>query len=283
MTWRMPEVKSVGIGDADIEYLHYPGDGPPLLLLHATGFMPWLWHPVARELADRYEIFVPYFCDHRPAEPEDGLSWLLLAEDLALVIERLELSAPRIVGHSMGAVVATLHEAHRGPLAERMVLIEPIYLPREFYKMEITVERHPLASKSIRRRNAWSGRDEASDYLLSKDLFSRWDPEVLELYLDHGLRDADAGGLTLACHPRREAALFMGGREHDPWPLLPLIECPALLLEGEVSENRPFIDLKKAASQFPNGGYMLIEGAGHLVPMERPREVARAAAEFFGE
>ena len=25
----------------------------PIVLLHATGFGPWLWHPVARELANR--------------------------------------------------------------------------------------------------------------------------------------------------------------------------------------------------------------------------------------
>jgi lipase len=49
------------IGDIDISYLLYEGDGPPLIFLHATGFLPWLWHPLARDLSVVYRIIAPYF------------------------------------------------------------------------------------------------------------------------------------------------------------------------------------------------------------------------------
>lgn len=278
----MTEILSQDIGDVDLQYLHYPGGGPTVIMLHATGFQPWLWHPIARELAGDYRVIAPYFCDHRVFDPEEGgLSWLVLAEDLATFIERLEIERPLVVGHSMGATVASMAEALQGPMISRMILIEPIYLPSGFYELEISVDQHPLASKSIRRRSEWSGEEEAREYLGAKPLFSNWDGEMLELYLEYGMTEADNGALTLVCHPKREAALFMGGMVKDPWSLLERISCPVLLVEGEKSENRKVIDLARAASVMPAADLSVVPGAGHLVPMERPREVLELILEFF--
>ena len=251
-------------------------------MLHATGFLPWLWHPIAMELEGDYRVIAPYFCDHRVFDPEEGgLSWLLLADDLATLINRLDIGDPFIVGHSMGATVASMAEALKGPLASRLMLIEPILLPSGFYEMEITVEQHPLASKSIRRRNEWSDGEEARDYLRGKPLFQNWDQEMLDLYIQRGMTQADNGALTLACHPKREASLFMGGMVKDPWPLLESIPCPVLLVEGGASENSQVIDLKRAASVIPEARLEIVPDAGHLVPMEKPREVHALIREFF--
>jgi len=277
-----PELLAQDIGDVELQYLHWPGEGPAVVMLHATGFLPWLWHPIAREMAGRFRVVAPYFCDHRAFDPEEGgLSWLVIAEDLAVFVRRLELDRPRVVGHSMGATVAAIAEALHGPLASRMVLIEPIFLPPAFYDMDLSVEQHPLASKSIRRRNRWNGEEEARDYLGGKPLFMRWDREMLDLYLRHGMIEADGGALELSCHPRREAALFMGGMAVDPWTLLEKISCPVLLVEGGESENRLVIDLGRAASLIPGAELRVVEGAGHLVPMERPREVLALLREFL--
>ncbi|HEY5531180.1 MAG TPA: alpha/beta hydrolase [Candidatus Anoxymicrobiaceae bacterium] len=279
----MPKILSQDIGDVELQYLHYQGDGPTVVMLHATGFQPWLWHPIARELAGNFRVIAPYFCDHRVFDPEHGgLSWLLLADDLAALIDRLGITKPLIVGHSMGATVASITEVLKGPIASRMVLIEPIFLPSEYYGLDITVEQHPLASKSIRRRSGWSDEAEVRDYFRSKKLFMNWDEEMLDIYLEHGMTRADNGALTLACSPNREAALFMGGMEKDPWPLLERISCPVLLIEGENSENMLAIDLERAASIIPRANLRVIPGAGHLVPMEKPRELLALILEFFG-
>jgi lipase len=280
----MPEVLSQDIGDAAIQYLDYPGDGPAVILLHATGFQPWLWHPLARELSGRHHVIAPYFCDHRTFDPLDGgLSWLLLADDLAAFIGRLGLEHPFIVGHSMGATVAAIAEALNGPLASGMVLIEPIFLPAGFYDVKITVEQHPLASKSIKRRSEWSNEGEARDYFHEKALFMYWDEEMLDLYLEHGMTVGDNGSLTLACRPEREASLFMGGMAQNPWPLLEKISCPVLFVEGENSENRMVIDLKKAASLIGGARLDVVADAGHLVPMEKPADVLELIENFLGQ
>lgn len=280
---RMPKVLLQDIGDVDLSYLLYEGDGPTIVLMHATGFLPWLWHPIARELAPRWRVIAPYFCDHRDSDPEKGgLNWLTIAQDLANFCKRLGLDRPAMAGHSMGATVITLANAAFDLDARGLILFEPIFLPEDFYKAQITIDLHPLASKAIRRRDTWSDTVEAHAYLRSKPMFKNWDNEMLDLYVEYGMKNLDAGGLQLACSPKREASLFMGGMQYDPWPLLPKVTCPTLILEGEESENRAFIDLKKAASTFKQATYRMVNGAGHLIPQEKPTETIEIIRDFFG-
>ena len=276
-----PLIKSCDIGDTSIDYLHYPSDGPDMLLLHATGFLPWLWHPIARSLAGKYNIVVPYFCDHRSSEPETGgLGWDILADDLYKLCSSLKLKDPFVTGHSMGGTIITLCAAQHKILPAGMILIEPIFLPEISYSRKITVEQHPLASKSINRRSRWDSSEEALSYLKNRKLFSKWDGEMLDLYTKYGMITGDDGGLTLACSPRKEASLLMGGNAKNPWPLLSEVKCPVLLVEGETSDNKLFIDLKKALSLFPDGSYYEVKNAGHLIPMEQPSKIAELIIKF---
>lgn len=273
---------SVDIGDASIQYLSVGENKPTIVFMHATGFLPWLWLPVVRHLTDSYRIVAPYFCDHRDADPEQGgFSWMLLARDLTRFCECLDIESPYMVGHSMGGAVMSIAGGKFGMDIRKMVLIEPIFLPREVYNIEMRVEEHPLAGKSINRRNFWHDAADAKAYLKSKRLFASWDEEMLDLYVQYGMTDSGFGGLELACHPRKEAALFMGSMRFDPWPVLSQIKCPVLVLEGEHTENKGFIDQEKAARAFADGKYQLVKDAGHLIPMEKPEETAAIIRDFF--
>ncbi len=276
-----PQALTLDLGEVDLQYLLYDGPGPDLVLVHATGFMPWLWHPIARALAKNFRVIAPYVCDHRNSDPyAGGLGWGLVADDLYQMCARLELQRPRIVGHSMGAAVAALTEALHGPLFERMILIEPIFLESQVFQMQISPERHPMAAGALRRRDGWESEDEAFAYLRSKAMFKTWDEEILELYVRHGMIES-GGGLKLACAPEREAAMFMGAMHVDPWPLLPRVTCPTLLVEAALSANRNFIDHQKVVEVLPRGEFKVMEGMGHLAPMDQPAAVGAVIEEYF--
>jgi len=277
-----PLVKSFSTGNISFQYLHYPADAPDLVLLHATGFLPWLWHPIARSLQGKFNIIAPYFCDYRkPDTAHGGISWKLFADDLYELCSALKLNTPFVAGHSMGATVITICAGLHKVNPEAVILIEPIYLPETQYNLHITVEQHPLASKSVKRRNIWASPEEAKSYLKSKALFSRWDDEMLDLYIEYGMIPDDSGGLRLKCSPAGEASIFMGGNMFSPWELLSGIDCPVLLVEGELSENRAFINLKDISKKYPDGNYMEVKGAGHLIPMEQPGSVSEIITDFF--
>jgi lipase len=279
-----PRLLTQSIGDAEIEYLVYDGPGRTLILLHATGFPPWLWHPIAKELSQFYLIIAPFFCDHRDPDTSNGaVSWLTLARDLKHFCRNLEMDKPFVVGHSMGATVAAISQAVCGLDDGGMILIEPIILIEDFYRIPFTVQDHPFASKSIKRINYWRDELELRQYFESKSLFSIWDGDVVELYIRYGFQKGPSGEIQLVCSPHKEAALFMGGMKYNPWPILPKILCPVLILEGVTSENRIYTELEKASSLMPQGTYALIQGVGHLMPMERPQKVTQIIMNYLQE
>ena len=233
-TQQSPSILTQSIGDTFLTYLLYEGKGPTVVMLHATGFLPWLWHPIARSLSSSCRVIAPYFCDHRESDPDEGgLNWMTLAEDFSEFCGALKVRSPLLVGHSMGATVLTIAAARYGLKPAAMVLIEPIFLPRNFYNTTLPVKDHPLAAKSIQRRNQWRDASEARNYLQSRSLFKPWDEEMLSLYIQHGMKDRPGGGLELTCSPKREAALFMGGVQYDPWPLLPQVKNIVAVASGK--------------------------------------------------
>ena len=129
-----PQTLAIDIGDAELPYLYYHGRGRAVVMLHATGFLPWLWHPIARALAGDYRLIAPYFCDYRESDPASGLSWMKLAEDLIQMCERLNITSPLLVGHSMGAAVMTIAEAAHGLVADAGHLI-PMEKPEEIIQI----------------------------------------------------------------------------------------------------------------------------------------------------
>jgi pimeloyl-ACP methyl ester carboxylesterase len=122
-----PQTLAINLGDAELPYLYYHGRGRAVVMLHATGFLPWLWHPIARALVGDYRLIAPYFCDYRESDPASGLSWIKLAEDLSQMCERLNIASPVMVGHSMGATVMTIAQAAHS-LAHTVLLRMPVIL-----------------------------------------------------------------------------------------------------------------------------------------------------------
>jgi len=277
-----PLFMTQGIGDVELPYLLYDGQGPTLILLHATGLLPWLWHPIARDLSPSCRIIAPYICDYRNTDPEKGgLHWETVAQDIAAFCSRKSIENPILVGHSMGATVSTLAHVLHGVKAKGMVLIEPIFLHEDFYRVRISAREHPLASKALKRKNHWASPTEAMEYLRSKELFAQWTEEMRELYITHGMRERKGGGLELVCSPRTEAALFLGGVHYNIWPLLPKVSCPVLVIEGEATDSKNYIDLERAVASIPRASHIIVADAGHLIPMEQPATITTIIRDFI--
>jgi lipase len=277
-----PLVMKQNIGDVELPYLLYDSQGPTVILLHATGFLPWLWHPIARELSPSFRIIAPYICDYRKAAPEKGgLYWENVAQDIAAFCSRNNIENPFLVGHSMGATVSTLANVLHGVNSKGMILIEPIFLHEDFYRAGISVKEHPLASKALKRKNHWKNLSEAMGYLRSKALFTNWTEEMLELYVTYGMKERKGGGLELVCSPNTEAALFIGGVHCNIWPLLPKVSCPVLVIEGETTDSKNYIDLERTVALLPRASHTIVADAGHLIPMEQPAKITAIIRDFF--
>ena len=285
MKTKIPKLVQVDIGGANLPYLHYHGGATHFIFVHATGFIPWLWHPVIRELPPQCSVWAPFINDYRVCDPhkKEGFSWDVIAHDLSVFCERLGIDRPVFVGHSMGATVSALAVGKYGVRARSLILVEPIFLPEAQYAMAFDIESSPLASKSIRRRNHWKDEAEAWSYLKRNAFFASWDEEVLHLYHEYGMQRQEKGDLRLLCSPRSEAAIFIGARYIDPWPFLKEIACPVMIVEGEKSELQGVVDIRKMLSLLPRGRHTVVAGAAHLVSMEKPQVITRIIREIFPE
>jgi pimeloyl-ACP methyl ester carboxylesterase len=54
-----------------------------------------------------------------------------------------------------------------------------------------------------------------------------------------------------------------------------------LVLEGAQSPNIGLVDIQRAVSLLPQGRYGSVAGAGHLIPMQKPLEIAGIVKDFI--
>ena len=88
--------------------LHYQvsGNGPPLLILHGLFGSGSNWRTVARTLAQTHTVYLVDLRNHGSSPWDDTMSYADMAGDVSALINTLALSAPIVLGHSMGGKVA---------------------------------------------------------------------------------------------------------------------------------------------------------------------------------
>ena len=108
----------------------------------------------------------------------------------------------------------------------------------------------------------------------TKKSFARWDPQVLQDYIDHGTHDEE-GQRVLSFDRDIETAIY-NGLPHKLDSLLKRkpLKCPVAFIGGTHSA-----EMRQAGTdlthQVVKGRIMMLDGS-HLFPMEKP--VATAAA-----
>ncbi|MHB8696290.1 MAG: alpha/beta fold hydrolase [Solirubrobacteraceae bacterium] len=184
------------------------GSGPPLVISHATGFCGRLYDPLAAALSDRFRVFA---VDHRghgeAGSPPDGdMSYQAMAVDLIDAIESLDLEAPRVFGHSMGATVALLAAQRRPELFSRAYLFEASALPTAFRVNGAT----NAMIEGVRRRIArFPSKPEALANFAAKDPYRRFRADALACFVEHALVENPDGGVRLRCTPTDEAECYL--------------------------------------------------------------------------
>ena len=66
-----------------------------------------------------------------------------------------------------------------------------------------------------------------------------------------------------------------------PGPFFPKSPVPSFSSKERKVKPGGFIDLNRIQSLIPDCKRRLVKDAGHLIPMERPREMTRIIGEFF--
>jgi pimeloyl-ACP methyl ester carboxylesterase len=275
----------------EISVLDWGGDGPLALLHHATGFAAAVWAPVAEKLSQQFRVVAIDARGHGDSTAPEGAEFYLwenfgldfAAVAGALSAEREDGRVALGLGHSFGGTACLTAAASAPALFERLVLLDPVIRPPTAMRkgganMSGGIA---LAERSRKRREVWPSRAAALAKWRTRELFGRFEPRALELYVESGLRDRPDGMVELKCSREIEAVVFESGALFDPWPFVAKVDVPTLVVWAR-DGNFPRAVHEALASELHNGQVRSFDG-GHLMAMEQPDRIADLAMAFANE
>lgn len=249
------------------------GHGPPLLLLHATGFHGRCYQQIANHLHDHFHVWAPDLRGHGDAiTPDMALPWRGMADDALAVLDHLGIDEPvRACGHSMGGATVVTAELRRPGTIRAAWIYEPIIFPPH----PAEAPENPLAVGARRRRHDFASFDEATEHLSGRGPFTNADPAALHDYVTHGFRETDEG-VTLKTSGENEARTFEGV-DTTVFGRLGEVVTPITVV-GSGDGGNPALIAPMVAEALPNSRLVTWTDRSHFGPLEDP---ARAAAEII--
>jgi pimeloyl-ACP methyl ester carboxylesterase len=267
-----------------IAFTDHGGDGPDLLLAHATGFCGGVWAPVAEALTASYRVVTFDERGHGASgpAPEGVYAWDGFATDALAVIDDLDLRHPFGVGHSCGGALLLLAEMRRPGTFRSVWAYEPIIFPIDDPDVGPN-HNNPLAAGARRRRATFASREEARTNYASKPPLIWLDPRSLDGYIACGLIDEPDGTVRLACSPESEARTYEMGGSHGGYSRLGEVACPVALACGETTDSIGPAVLPLLAARLQHATTDVWLEHGHFGCLADPeRTVASIRAAFNG-
>jgi pimeloyl-ACP methyl ester carboxylesterase len=240
------------------------GQEPTLLFLHHFGGSGRSWRGVIDRLPGHYCCIAPDLPGFGSASGCPGpFTTSASADGIIALIEELGLRDYRLIGHSMGGKIA-LAVAARAPEGLRaLILLSPS--PPTPEPIENSDRAHLLAS--------WGDRD-AMTTLIEK---------ITARPLSVADREQHLADMLATSKPAWEAWLNHGSRE-DISASLVKIGIPISIVSGEGDETIPGDVLRgELLQRAPRATLEIVPGAGHLLPVEAPDEVASIIQRNQGE
>src|SRR5512140_2115695 len=129
-----------------IHYLRTGGSKPPVVLLHGLAGSGACWSPLARALEAEFDVVMPDARGHgNSSTPLNGYRYEDHARDVVGLINGLGLTAPVLLGHSMGGMTAAVVASQIAAPMRGVMLADPTFLSpqrqHEVYESDV-VEQH---------------------------------------------------------------------------------------------------------------------------------------------
>lgn len=240
------------------------GTGPALVLLHGISSGAGSWEPVASCLSDRFRVIAwdapgygdseAFSCD----EPDAGL----YAAALQDLVTALELESMHLVGHSLGALMASAYAAAQPQRVRSLLLANPA----QGYATTELAERERVSQARVQ-----SWRDLGMDAYIAQRA-----PRLLR-------PQPDPAALDIVCASMRRLHLEGFAQANwmlandDLWRYLPRWQGSMAVLCGELDIITPAADVVRVADRMHAVCHRLT-GAGHASYLDQPQAFAEAVA-----
>ena len=140
------------------------------------------------------------------------------------------------------------------------------------------IDRLTPAGRTLGRREQFASVEEARAYFAGKALFSSFDPECLEAYIEHGLEPVGQG-LRLRFDPQTEISIYRSVPHLTPgWP--PALKIPLAMIRGR--DSRVVLPHHGYLLRLMSRGEAHTLPGGHMFPFEQPQQTAEKLRELLG-
>jgi esterase len=250
------------------------GAGEPLVILHGLFGTLDNWQTIARQLAEDFTVYIVDLPNHgRSPHTKGEFDYSEMSDALAEFLTKNWIHETRLIGHSMG-----------GKLAMQLALNQPDLIKK-------------LAIIDIAPKKYSGGHGNIFKALFALDLKTLTDRKEAEQFLTEHLPEEGAGTIQfLLKNLSRRAENEGGGFEWKMNLNLLFANYPRILdeLEGNTPCRKPTLFIRGGNSNyikdsdfdlisklFPNSAILTIEGAGHWVHAEKPKELLQALKNFM--
>jgi pimeloyl-ACP methyl ester carboxylesterase len=255
-------------------YYELSGSGEPLVLVHGSWGDHHNWDPVVNSLAESFRVVTYDRRGHSASERPAGQGSVFEdADDLAALVEGLDLAPAHVAGNSFGAAVVLRAATRRPAVFRSLIAHEPPLFP-----LLAGTELEPALEEVQRRIGAVVGLLERDDREGAARLFAdtiAFGPDAWDTQLTPEMREVFvANAPTFLDETRDRDALQMD------LDALAGFDKPALLTSG--TDSAPFfgpvVDL--VASRIPRSSRITIDGADHVPHISVPERYVELLTSF---
>jgi pimeloyl-ACP methyl ester carboxylesterase len=241
------------------------GKGPAVILVHGYPLDGAMWSGVARALSTQFRVLKPDLPGRGNTEAPAPDSIEGYADFLETIVGSLE-GPVGLAGFSFGGYISLAFARRRPEKVRALALVDT----RASADDEAGRTKRDETIAAVRANGVAPVLEAMPGKLLSPESLAR--PDLLER----------VQRIISRQKPETVEADLSAMRDRpDSTGFLHEISIPTLVVVGERDALTPPADSEAIAAAIPGARLVTIAGAGHLTPMERPKAVAGALAEFF--
>jgi 3-oxoadipate enol-lactonase len=251
-----------------LTYYAEAGSGFPLVLIHGVGLDHTMWERQVDELSRHYRVILYDMLGHgRSARPPGPYTLAQFADQLQMLIDRLDIAKAHILGFSMGGLVA-----------EAFALKAP-------NRLSALVIANSVAKRTPEQRNGVLSRVEE---VREKGHTATIDA-ALERWFTAAFRK-DRADVVEAVRRRLEendpaaylaAYTVFANADAELFDELPQIACPTLIVTGEKDSGSTPEMARMLGRQIKDSSVVILMGGKHMMPVERAAEFNRILLSFL--
>jgi pimeloyl-ACP methyl ester carboxylesterase len=243
------------------------GSGTPILFVHGFPLSHDMWRGQL-QLSAKYRLIVPDLRGFGDSEVVPGKATMpQMADDCAALLDAMHVRDKIVLcGLSMGGYVGMQFVKRHGERLRGLVLCDT----RAAADSPEARETRLKMADHVRRHGTAAVAEAMVPKLFGQATFAD-KPEIV----------AELRNTIENSHPDAIAAAQLGMAEReDVRAMLPSIAVPTLVVVGREDAISPIDEMRAMAEAVPGAKFHIVEGAGHMSPLEMPDEFNRVLSEF---